>query len=617
MRMDRDRLRGGALWFFVAVVLSAVALWSVAAGAQVKNPDSIVYAMYGEPETLDPAFAYDTASGEAIYNIYDNLIAYDKGSTSDFVPMLATKVPSLKNGLISKDGRTYIFPIRRGVKFQNGATLTPLDVEYTFERAMLLDPAAGPTWMISEPLLGYATLTELAAHLMGVSPDKVDMKKLPAKVVREIYDRVTRAVEVKGDNVIFHLAKPYPPFLAILAHGASWSAIINKKWAIAQGAWDGLPSTWPKYHDPQPQADPLYAKAMGTGPFKLETWQRGSQYILTRFDGYWQGPAKIKTVYAKKVDEFSTRLMMLQTGDADIIMVDPPYLPQVEKLDGVRVTKSLPRLQNTTAFFNYNIDPKGNDYIGSGKLDGNGIPSDFFQDIHVRKAFNYLFDWDSYIKQVLLGQGAKPYGPVPQAMAYYVNKKAPTYSFNLEKAAEEFKQAFDGKLWQTGFKMTITYNTGNEARKTACEMLAANAAKVNPKFRIETMAVQWPVFLQKYKAGVLPLFIIGWLADYPDPYNFVQPYMASTGAYGSTQGDYFVQMARKDFDPLIDETINNVDPAVRRAAFFKLQELAYERAIDIFLVEPYGNHVERTWVKGWYFNPVRPGEDFYILSKGE
>ena len=56
-----------------------------------------------------------------------------------------------------------------------------------------------------------------------------------------------------------------------------------------------------------------------------------------------------------------------------------------------------------------------NKRIGSGALDGKGIPPDFFSDIHIRKAFNYSFDWDTYIKQVQNGEAklGRRRGPRP------------------------------------------------------------------------------------------------------------------------------------------------------------------------------------------------------------
>ena len=55
-----------------------------------------------------------------MYQTYDNLINYKRESCYEFVPMLATEVPSVENGLIKDDGLTYIFPIRKDVKFRKG-----------------------------------------------------------------------------------------------------------------------------------------------------------------------------------------------------------------------------------------------------------------------------------------------------------------------------------------------------------------------------------------------------------------------------------------------------------------------------------------------------------------
>ena len=164
------------LWLVIALVVigAGVLIWTGQApkqetgGAQgVKfDPNIFVFVGSGDAETLDPSKAYDTASSEIIFQYYENLLAYKEGSLDEFVPMLATEVPSVANGLISADGKTYTFPIRKGVKFHNGAELTPEDVEYSFERNILADPTGGPMWMLIEPLFGVATIKEIGrAHV--------------------------------------------------------------------------------------------------------------------------------------------------------------------------------------------------------------------------------------------------------------------------------------------------------------------------------------------------------------------------------------------------------------------------------------------------------------------
>ena len=108
----------------------------VNAQEEVENPERMVYAAIGGPETMDPHWSYDSASGEIIFQVYDNLIAYDGESLSEFVPMLSTEVPSAENGMISEDGLTYTFPIRKEVKFHNDAELTPEDVEYSVDKKL-------------------------------------------------------------------------------------------------------------------------------------------------------------------------------------------------------------------------------------------------------------------------------------------------------------------------------------------------------------------------------------------------------------------------------------------------------------------------------------------------
>ena len=112
----------GVLLLSLVLVFSVVSI----AGAQdeVKKPDTFTFVTIGNQNTLDPHFSYDTGSAEIIYNVYENLIAYEGESVTEFKPLLATEVPSEENGLVKDDGTTYIFPIREGVEFSNGNPLT-------------------------------------------------------------------------------------------------------------------------------------------------------------------------------------------------------------------------------------------------------------------------------------------------------------------------------------------------------------------------------------------------------------------------------------------------------------------------------------------------------------
>ena len=125
-----------------------------AAEFKSKDPTTFVVAQFGEPETLDPALAYETAGGEIIQNVYSKLIEYEREKPTTFVPELALEVPSVENGGISADGLTYTWKIRTGVTFHDGAEMTPSDVAYTFQRGLLQGGTASPQWLMTEPFFG-------------------------------------------------------------------------------------------------------------------------------------------------------------------------------------------------------------------------------------------------------------------------------------------------------------------------------------------------------------------------------------------------------------------------------------------------------------------------------
>ena len=590
--------------------------WSGLVFAEVKNPDTYIYLSTSEPDTLDPHFAYDTASGEIINFVYENLIAYKGESVSEFVPRLATEVPSMENGLIKDDGKTYIFPIRKGVKFHNGNDLTPEDVEYSFERGLLFDPYAGPMWMLIEALFDYETLEDFVADKLGMSwadmfnEDGSLKDEGYAQKLIEFYNQyIDPAVEVEGDNVVFHLVRPFVPFLSILAQNSSWSAVLDKETSVAMGLWDGKAENWWKYHNLKKEESPLYQQAIGTGPFKLLEWDRTQQKVtLVRNEDYWGEKPKLAKVIIWGIDEWSTRRAMLEAGDADQIYTPTQYYDQVKGMPDVKVEK-VARIIITAMHFNWTVS-KESKYLGSGQLDREGIPPDFFSDVHVRKAFCYAFDYDTFIQEVLKGLGHRIPSVLPKDLPGY-DESLPMYPFDLEKAKEEFQQAWGGQVWEKGFKLTLLYNTGNEARQTACEMFKENIESLNPKFKIEVQGVQWPTYLDAYKQGQLPAFVIGWSADYSDPHNFIFTYYHSNGVYGSSQGQAFKDFAKANLNPLIEEAIAETDPAARAEKYTEIQKIAYENALGIPLYQPEEIYAMRTWVKGWFLNPMRPGEVNY------
>lgn len=119
-----------------------------------KNPDTYVVASFGEPETLDPAWTYETSGSAFENNIYEGLVWFERERTDVFVPILST-------GWEANDaGDVWTFDIREGVTFHEGGTLEPHDVAYSMQRALLQDRVDGPHWMTHEVFFGTYSIAE-------------------------------------------------------------------------------------------------------------------------------------------------------------------------------------------------------------------------------------------------------------------------------------------------------------------------------------------------------------------------------------------------------------------------------------------------------------------------
>ncbi|MDE2491301.1 MAG: ABC transporter substrate-binding protein [Elusimicrobia bacterium] len=584
-----------AAWLSLLLALAPAA---APAAAAVKNPDILVYATIGDPESFDPAWAYDTASQNVIANVYEYLLAFKGGGTrvKDLMPMLATKVPTRANGLISPDGLVYRFPIRRGVKFQDGAALTPEDVRYSLLRFMLMDRAGGPSSLLLQPILGRATTRR-------------DGKPDPAA-----YAEAAKAVTVRGDEVVIRLKRPFAPFLTILP---AWGAVMERAWCAANGQWDGKAGDWAKYNDPTLEQTLPKTLMNGTGPFALERFEPNTkQVILKRWDGYWRKPARLKNVVIKVVNEFATRKLMLQAGDADVIYVPQMYHPQVVGLPGVQVIDGLQDLDRSMLLmFTFKINPVANPNIGSGKLDGNGIPPDFFSDRDVRLAFAEAIDYQAVVRDLENGAGAQSTGLIPPGLLGYW-KRRPPYHFDLKEAAAHLKKAWGGKVWANGFKVTLVYNAGSAPAQALCQMIKKNVESLNPKFSIDVRMLEWSTYLAQSRERQIPLQLGAWQADYPDPHNFVFPLLDSQGYFPTQQG-----YKNPELDRLIEEAASTMSEPRRAALYRRIQTIADRDVPCVPVVDGPRFRVQRSWVKGFVFNPTFPdmpyGSYYYDLYKAD
>jgi peptide/nickel transport system substrate-binding protein len=611
------------------------------------DPNTFVYTTFGEPETFDPALDYETAGGGVIQNVYESLVTYNKDQASDFVPSLATE------WTISDDGTVYTFNIREGVTFHNGADLTPSDVAYSIQRGVLQGGYASPQWMFAEPFFGVGLddVSLLVDETGAMADDPAALQAADPALLVAACEKVMAAIvaDDAAGTVTFNLAQPWGPFIPTLAQ--NWGSIMDQDWVIENGGWDGSCDTWQNTYAMTSENDPFTDITNGTGPFMLDQWVKGQEVVLVRNENYWRtepaweggptGPAVLERVVIKKVDEWGTRFAMTQAGDTDFVTVNRENVGQIDPLVGercefnnetnafdpcqptenpdapLRLFIGYPQVTRTDVFFNFNIaNPDGsNTLIGSGQLDGNGIPPDFFSDIHIRKAFNYCFDWEVFIQDALVGEAIQSVGiEMPGMPGYDVN--GPKYNYDIDKCVEEFQAAElrgpNGEtVWDTGFRLQAAYNTGNTTRQTVAEILGTTLAEVNELFQVEVIGLPWPTFLRNQRANSLPLFISGWLEDIHDPHNWFQPYLV--GTYGIRQS--MPEELKAQFSELVNAGVSASDPAERAEIYTELNQAVYDSAAHIILAIATGRHYEQRWVNGYYYNPIYSGFYFYSLSK--
>ncbi|MFC2099889.1 ABC transporter substrate-binding protein [Candidatus Bipolaricaulota bacterium] len=569
--------------FLVMLVVGALAglgLMGVAYDA-----DTFVNATISGYVTLDPAEAYDTASGAILSHVYSRLVEYAVEST-DIVPGLSTVVPTVANGnlVVHEDGTaTYRFPIRTGVKFQDGADLTPSDVVYSLMRHMLVDPIGGPQWMPWFALFGA-----------GGAGDYDD----PATFLAEhIF------IDPADANVVVIEATVFAPYTLQIMAGA-WCSIVDEGYVQSIGGWDGDLATWANWYQLPQEELALYDESNGTGAWTLVGKDPELGFSLDRFDGYFGDLPILKRVEVIYDNEWTNRRLMLENGDADVAFIPVQYLNQVTGTPGFRTVYNLPSLANGALMVNMDIVTQGNDRLGSGALDGAGITADFFTDIHIRRAFAYLFDYDRYVAEVLMGEAIAPPSSIPTALPYSWQER--TYFTDLEKALEELKLAWDGEVWAKGFFFRLDYNEGNDNRKVACEMFRDAMMDIDPRFNIEVRGIPWPQYLEDNAAHRLTMFYIGWLPDYPDASNYAHPYYHSGGYFGS-RGSFSVLDISDNLDALIDEAALEADEAKRADLYDEVQQIALDNALNVMSNEGTARFWMRRYVANFVYNVCLSG----------
>jgi len=355
---------------------------------------------------------------------------------------------------------------------------------------------------------------------------------------------------------------------------------------------------------PEGSASPLYDIPNGTGPYMLNLWLPVEQVILEKFDGYWRGweGNHVDYMITFNITEWSTRRTMFEAGDLDINYVPRQYMEQLVGTEGLRTVYKYASTCNSGVMLITDVNPESQ-FIHSGQLDGAGVPPDFMNDIDVRKAFHYAFDQEAFAEQIYLGEAIPSYSQLPIVFGDAVYQTY-MYGLDLEKAEEHFRAAYDGQLWDIGFKLTLEYNIGNDMRRVSMEILEANIESLNPLFDLDVVGLEWASHLPAYQSGQMMAYRSGWCADYLHPYNFIQPYYHAQGNFMRVQG-----FGTPEIDSLISQIGEATDVDELNALCHEVQLWALENALTIPMVDPTGRTWERTWVQGRTFGGMDGGSN--------
>jgi peptide/nickel transport system substrate-binding protein len=287
----------------IGVVAGLVALSVIAtatAASRQASSSTLTIVQFADPDTIDPAVANDGVAGKVVQNLYDRLVRVSPDNKR-ILPSLATR------WTVSKNGLTYTFFLRRGVRFHDGSPFNAEAVRYSFER------------------------------MIGIG--KSDAQKYKGRLS-------PRNIRVLDDYTVrFRLTKPYAGFLNLLGY-FSGGSIVSPSWVKENAT----------------QADPWAEKYMldhanGTGAFKLNTWQRKQYIQLDRNDAYWRSPAKVARVVYKTLSDPAAARLQLERGDIDVITnISTDTYNALARNPNIRV-RAYPVLDNVFWVFNNQAEP--------------------------------------------------------------------------------------------------------------------------------------------------------------------------------------------------------------------------------------------------------------------
>ncbi|HLI95641.1 MAG TPA: peptide ABC transporter substrate-binding protein [Candidatus Baltobacteraceae bacterium] len=322
------------------------------------------------PDNLNPLLGTQTVDTDL--SMFWAAYLFDWSDRNQFVPELAVRVPTQENGDISPDGLRITYHLRRGVKWQDGAPFTADDVMYTWRQ--MLNPR------------------NLVVSRFG-------------------YDVVSRIDKRDDYTIDVHLKRRFAPFVATFFTMANHTNCILPKHLLAQYADINRIS-----YNTMP---------IGTGPFKIARYEKGSSITFVANDSYWRGPPHLRRIEYHIVESDSTLLTLVQSHDIDFYYrAAENQAPSLQDIPGTRViTTPLTRFADL----------------------GFNAANPALADLRVRRALVYGLDRAALIKKVTHGVAIPGDSDQPPFFWAY-NPHVMRYPFDPQRAA----QLLDAAGWRMG-----------------------------------------------------------------------------------------------------------------------------------------------------------------------
>jgi peptide/nickel transport system substrate-binding protein len=443
---------------------------------------TFVFAGAAEPELLDPAFASDGETFRVARQIFEGLVGTEPG-TADPAPLLA------EDWEASDDGLTYEFTLRTGVKFHDGTDFNAEAVCFNFDRWYNF-----PESVQSDDFAYY-----YGKLFRGFAEGP--------KAGEGIYEGCTADGE---DKVTIELNSPFAGFISALSLPAlsmqSPSALEEHQDDSASNV-----NTTP-YSTQHPT---------GTGPFEFQSWERGNQITLKRFDDYWGETAQVDTVRVVAITDAKARATAVQNGEVDgADLIGPADLQPLEDA-GMQI---LPREPFTVLYLGMNQKTK---------------PLD---DIRVRQAIAHAVDKEAVASASLPEGSELAINFMPQSVNGWTDDVT-TYEYDPDKARQLLQEAgADGATIEFNYPTDVSRPYMPSPADTF-NVLRSQLEEVG--LTIKPVADVWsPDYLDKVTGTANHgLHLLGWTGDYNDSDNFV-------GVFFGTQTDEFGFNNKELFDKL-------------------------------------------------------------------